>query len=56
MEDLNKRLVEIEYILRKLEDEYIKKYHKKYGIILKKIKIRTIFLSMMIVRIYLNKI
>ena len=25
MEDLNKRLVEIEYILRKLEDEYIKK-------------------------------
>ncbi len=25
MEDLNKRLVEVEYILRKLEDEYIKK-------------------------------
>lgn len=25
MEDLNKRLVEVEYILRKLDDEYIKK-------------------------------
>lgn len=25
MEDLNKRLVEVEYILRKLEEEYIKK-------------------------------
>ena len=25
MEDLNKRLVEVEYILKKLDDEYIKK-------------------------------
>lgn len=29
MEDINKRLVEVEYILRKLDDEYVKKIPQK---------------------------
>ena len=30
MEDLNKRLVEVEYILKKLEDQYIKKIPREF--------------------------